>query len=68
MSNSEFNTVLSYIEQALAMIIREGRGEDYMDSAACRLKDIIFDLEQGYENDHYGYSIYENPYCQHDFL
>lgn len=67
MSEKDFSTAISYIYQALIIFGREGRGERYIEEGIEGLKNIAFNLEQGFEEEYYSY-VYENPYCQSDFI
>lgn len=67
MSENDFGTAISYIYQALIIFQREGRGERYLEEGVEGLKNIAFNLEQGFEEEYYSY-IYENQYCQADFV
>lgn len=67
MGNTECDTVLIYINQAVNILERESRGELYIERAVEDLKSIAFNLDQNYKIEYYS-SAYENPYCQSDFV
>lgn len=68
MTNKDFNYILSGLNQIKVNLKHESRGEEYIEDTLDALEDLIFDFEQGYLNDESAFILYENPYCQKDFV